>query len=212
MGFATPSPASRPPRNSPAWNCPPDHPLHENINDIIGEADKLDARIKTLLDFAKPFEPHPAPCRVEQIVADAVTFLRNQVVARGIDLVVDVPPTLPEVELDYAQIEQVLLALLSNAIEATPAGGRVTISGRLADDGQHLCLDVGDTGSGIAPDQMPRLFTLFFTTKSSGTGLGLPVAKKIVERHGGTITVESEVGAGARFAIVLPLSRPDPLV
>ena len=193
-------------------DLPAHHPLHENINDIIGEADKLDARIRTLLDFAKPFEPHPVPSRVDRIVSDAVAFLRSQVTAQGIELVVDLHPALPEVELDYAQIEQVLLALLSNAVEATPAGGRVTIAGRLAGDGQSLHLDVSDTGSGIAPDQLPHVFKLFFTTKSSGTGLGLAVAKKIVERHGGTIAVDSEVGKGTRFAIALPLSHSDPSV
>jgi signal transduction histidine kinase len=187
---------------------PDQHPLRENISDIIGEADKLEARIKTLLDFAKPFAPNPSLCRVEQIVGDAVASLRSQLAAQRIDLVVDLPPTLPEAELDYAQIEQVLLALLSNAVEAMPQGGRITITGRVADDGRHLRLDVIDTGPGIAPDQLGRVFKLFFTTKSSGTGLGLAVAKKIVERHGGTIAVESEIGRGTGFTIELPLSRP----
>ena len=187
---------------------PDQHPLRENISDIISEADKLEARIKTLLDFAKPFEPHPTPCRVERIVGDAVASLRGQMAAQGIDLAVDLPPALPTAELDYAQIEQVLLALLSNAVEAMPRGGGITISGRLADDGQHVHLDVVDTGPGIAPDYLGRVFTLFFTTKSSGTGLGLAVAKKIVERHGGTIAVESALGKGTRFTIELPLAHP----
>jgi signal transduction histidine kinase len=187
---------------------PDHHPLRENLSDIIGEADKLEVRIKTLLDFAKPFEPHRAPCRLEQIVVGAVASLRNQVAAQGIGLVVDLQPALPEAELDCAQIEQVLLALLSNAVEAVPGGGRITVVGRLADNHQHLRLDVIDTGPGIAPDQLERIFKLFFTTKSSGTGFGLAVAKKIVERHGGTIAVESEVGKGTRFTIELPLSPP----
>ena len=186
-------------------DIPDDHPLRENISDIIGEVDKLEARIKTLLNFAKPFEPQPAPCRVEPIVRDAVASLRSQVAAQGIDVVVDVDPALPEMQLDYAQIEQVLLALLSNAVEAMPGGGRISISGRVTDNGQHLRLEVIDTGPGIAPDQLQGIFKLFFTTKSSGTGLGLAVAKKIIERHGGTIAVESEIGKGTRFTIELPL-------
>ena len=193
---------------SASLELPAHHPLLENINDIIGEADKLGARITTLLDFAKPFEPHPAPCRMEQIVGDAMASLRSQVSARGVDLVVDLAPALPAAELDYAQIEQVLLALLSNAVEAMPRGGRITVTGRVADDGEHLRVDVTDTGPGIAATQLGRIFKLFFTTKSSGTGLGLAVAKKIVERHGGTISVESELGKGTRFKIELPLSRP----
>jgi signal transduction histidine kinase len=189
-------------------DLPDQHPLRENIDDIIGEANKLEARIKTLLDFAKPFEPHPAPCRVERIVGDAVASLHSQVAAHGIELVVDLDPALPEAELDYAQMEQVLLAVLSNAIEAMPNGGRITITGRVAAGGKHLRLEVIDTGSGISAGQLGSMFKLFFTTKSSGTGLGLAVAKKIVERHAGTIAVESEIGKGARFAIELPLSPP----
>jgi two-component system, NtrC family, sensor kinase len=187
---------------------PDHHSLHENISDIIGEADKLEMRIKTLLDFAKPFEPHPAPCRVEQIVGDAVASLRSQIAAQGINLSVDLDPVLPEAALDFAQIEQVLLALLSNAVEAMPRGGRITVTGRMAHDARRLRLEVIDTGPGITPDQLGRVFKLFFTTKSSGTGLGLAVAKKIVERHGGTIAVESEIGKGTRFTIELPLICP----
>jgi two-component system sensor histidine kinase HydH len=191
-------------------DIPDHHPLRENISDIIGEVDKLEARIKTLLNFAKPFEPQPASCRVESIVRDAVASLRSQVAAQGIDLLVDLHPALPEAELDYAQIEQVLLALLSNAVEAMPRGGRITITGCVTDDGRRLRIEVIDTGPGVAPDQLARIFKLFFTTKSSGTGFGLAVAKKIVERHGGTIAVDSEIGKGTGFTIELPLSHLSP--
>jgi signal transduction histidine kinase len=187
---------------------PARHPLRENIGDVITEADKLEARIKTLLDFARPFQPNPVPCRLEQIVADAAASLRNRLAAQDIDLVVDLPPALPDIELDYAQIEQVLIALLSNAVEAMPGRGRITITGRIADDGQHLRLDVSDTGPGIPPDQLKRVFELFFTTKASGTGLGLAVAQRILDRHGGKIGVKSEVGTGTQFTIELPLAVP----
>jgi len=185
---------------------PDRHPLRENVGDIIAEADKLETRIKTLLDFAKPFQPNPVPCRLERIVADATASLRSRLAAQNVDLVVDLPPALPEAELDYAQIEQVLIALLSNAVEAMPGGGRITVTGRVADDGRHLLLDVGDTGPGIAPDQLKRVFELFFTTKAGGTGLGLAVAKRIVEQHGGKIEVKSGARTGTRFTIELPLS------
>ncbi|MFQ5667565.1 MAG: sensor histidine kinase [Candidatus Binatia bacterium] len=184
------------------------HPLRENIADIISEADKLEARIKTLLDFAKPFEPHPTPCRVDEIVGGAVAFLRNEIAAQGVELVTDLDPALPVVDLDYAQVEQVLLALLSNAVEAMPRGGRATLTARLAAGGGSVQLEVADTGPGIPADQLPCVFDLFFTTKSSGSGFGLAVAKKIVERHGGTITVESHSGRGSRFRIELPLRKP----
>ena len=186
---------------------PDDHPLRESITDIISEADKLENRIKTLLDFSKPFEPRTSACRVERIVADAVASLHTQIATQGIALTTDFDAALPEVALDYAQIEQVLLALLSNAVEAMPAGGRVAISARLAADGASVRITVADSGPGIPPEQLSRIFKLFFTTKSSGTGFGLAVAKKIVERHGGTIAVESTVGQGTCFTIELPVGK-----
>ncbi len=185
---------------------PPEHPLRQNIDDIIGEADKLEARILTLLNFAKPFEPHPHPCRVDRIVAATIASVHNHAESRGIALVVDVPDDLPDVVLDEAQIEQVLLDLVANAVDATRSGGRVTIAAGPSDDGRRLRITISDTGTGITPANLERVFKLFFTTKPSGTGFGLAVAKKIVERHGGTIGLASEVGKGTRVTIDLPLT------
>jgi signal transduction histidine kinase len=182
-----------------------DHPLRENIADIITEVDKLEGRIKALLDFARPFEPHPAPCDVPQIVRDALASLRNQITAQGITVATEFDPDLPPAHLDYAQIEQVLLALLSNAIEAMPRGGRLTINADRVEGGRRLRLVVADTGPGIHPTQLPHLFDLFVTGKPSGTGLGLAFAKRIVELHQGRISVASELTRGSRFTIDLPI-------
>ncbi len=185
---------------------PAGHPLRENIADVIGEADKLEARIKALLDFAKPFEPRHAPCRLQDIVAAALASLRSQIGANGIAVADHVDAALPDAQLDPAQIEELMLVLLSNAIEAMPAGGTLTVTAALTLDGQRLRVEVGDTGRGISPEQMPRLFKLFATTKPTGTGIGLAVAKKIVERHGGSISAESTPGQGCRFIVELPLT------
>jgi len=189
-------------------DLPSDHPLHENIADIITEVDKLEGRIKALLDFARPFEPHPAPCDVAQIVRDALASLRNQISAHGINVVTDFDPELPQAHLDFAQIEQVLLALMSNAIEAMPRGGRLAVSTQRTDGGRRLRITVADTGAGIHPTQLPHLFDLFVTGKPSGTGLGLAFAKKIVELHGGRIAATSELALGSQFIIELPIVAP----
>jgi signal transduction histidine kinase len=189
-------------------DLPGDHPLHENIADIITEVDKLEGRIKALLDFARPFEPHPAPCDVAQMVRDALASLRNQIGAHGIEVVTDFDPQLQQAHLDYAQIEQVLLALMSNAIEAMPGGGRLSVSTQRIDGGRRLRITVADTGAGIHPTQLPHLFDLFVTGKPSGTGLGLAFAKKIVELHGGRIAATSELALGSRFVIELPIVAP----
>ena len=189
-------------------DLPADHALRENLADIITEVDKLEGRIKALLDFARPFEPHPTSCDVAQIVQDALTSLRTQIAAQGIRVTTEIDRTLPPVQLDYAQIEQVLLALMSNAIEAMPRGGRLAVSATRTADGHRVRLVVTDTGPGIHPEQIPHLFDLFVTGKPSGTGLGLAFAKKIVELHGGRITAESELALGSRFTIELPIAAP----
>ena len=189
-------------------DLPADHALRENLADIITEVDKLEGRIKALLDFARPFEPHPTSCEVAQIVRDALTSLRTQISAQGIGVTTEIDRTLPPAQLDYAQIEQVLLALMSNAIEAMPRGGNLAVSATRTADGQRVRLVVTDTGPGIHPEQIPHLFDLFVTGKPSGTGLGLAFAKKIVELHGGRITAESELALGSRFTIELPIAAP----
>jgi signal transduction histidine kinase len=182
-----------------------DHPLRESLNDIVVEADKLEGRIQALLDFSRPFEPNLAACRVDSIATDAVASLGRQAASRGVDLVVEIDPALPPLVADAAQIEQVLLALLSNAIDAMPAGGQVRVSAVSAGAGR-VRLEVSDTGPGIPHDQLAKVFDLFVTTKPAGTGLGLAVAKKVVELHRGTIAVTSEPGRGTRFTIELPVA------
>jgi len=184
-------------------DLPAEHPLHESINDIVSESNKLEARIKTLLDFSKPFEPRRLPCRIDAIIRSAASSLRGQMAAQGVDIQVDIEADLPDLCLDAAQIEEVLLALLSNAAEAMPTGGHVYVGAhRYGADGT-VRINVTDNGPGIPADRLDRVFKLFFTTKSSGTGFGLAVAKKVIERHGGSIHVESEPGKGAQFIIDL---------
>ncbi|MEO8603069.1 MAG: ATP-binding protein [bacterium] len=180
------------------------HPAHETIADIIGESNRLEARIKALLDFARPFEPHRAPCRVEALIDEARHALRAQIAAASLHIATEIEPGLPAVSLDPGQIVEVLLVLVANAIEVMPNGGELGIRAR-REDAAHLRLEVSDSGPGIAPAQQARLFQLFATTKPSGNGLGLAMAKKIVERHGGTIAADSAPGAGTCFRVVLPI-------
>jgi signal transduction histidine kinase len=182
-----------------------EHPVRATLGDIVDESNKLEARIKALLDFAKPFEPHRAPCAVAELVQETLSALRTQIQANGVAVAVEVEPQLPPAALDRGQIVEVLLVLASNAIEAMPDGGTLTLRARRAADPAQLTIEVRDTGVGISPAQQARLFHLFATTKPAGTGLGLAVAKKIIEHHGGRIAATSTLGAGTCFTIELPI-------
>jgi len=111
---------------------------------------------------------------------------------------------LPPIPAQRAQVEECFLNLIQNAFEAMPGGGTLTVGTRYAGNAQ-IEVVVADTGRGVEPEAMARLFDAFYTTKPGGTGLGLAIVKNLVENYGGTITVNSQVNAGARFTILLPV-------
>jgi two-component system phosphate regulon sensor histidine kinase PhoR len=145
----------------------------------------------------------------EDLVGRAAARLTPQTERAGLDLVIAVPAGLPNVRADRARIEQVLLNLVHNAVKFTPAGGTITIGGRV--EGNSLAVSVKDTGVGITEEELPRIFERFYKTdkarRSDGTGLGLAIAKHIVQAHGGAIGVVSRQGEGARFTFTLPLAH-----
>jgi signal transduction histidine kinase len=114
---------------------------------------------------------------------------------------------LPDQMLDKGQIEQALINLVLNAVEATPEGGTISIKTALLSSLRAVEIILKDTGAGIAADQLDKIFEPFFTTKETGTGLGLAITHGIVEQHGGTIEVESMVGEGTAFTIYLPMNE-----
>ena len=144
-------------------------------------------------------------------IDNARTFVRERAVKHGITLDLDVDDQLGEYVGDERKIKQILLNLLSNAVKFTPEGGRISISANKTESGAEV--SVSDTGIGIAPEDQPKIFEEFrqvgsdSTHKTEGTGLGLTLAKKFVELHGGKIWVESEVGKGSTFTFTLPERR-----
>ena len=138
-------------------------------------------------------------------VEHAVMLGRQQALAKGAEITLHKDPSLPEVEHDSDQIHQVLLNLLLNALQAIDQNGKIAVS--LERKEATAVILVGDNGRGIPPDHLPNIFRPFFTTKGDGTGLGLSLARRIVEDHQGRIDVTSAVGKGTTFAVVLPLQR-----
>jgi signal transduction histidine kinase len=189
----------------------PDNPLRESFADILTEADALESRIGELLDFARPFVPNHAPADLNEIVSGTLHLVRRLIRERGIAVEVALAADLPPHELDAAQIEQVCLALVTNAIEAMHTGGRLSVATAgvhpesAAGVGPCLELRVRDTGHGIPPDQLPKIFRLFYTRKARGTGVGLATVKRIVDGHHGCIEVVDPNGQGTEFRVLLPL-------
>lgn len=159
------------------------------------------------LRFARIDRPETVPSDFGELVGRMVDFIAPTAKAGGIELNWYPAPDLPTVAIDVEMIEKVILNLLLNAEDAMPEGGSLTLQSRR--EGDHVALDIIDTGPGIPASVLPRLFKPFVTTKENGNGLGLATSRKIVRAHGGEITVQSEPGRGTKFTVTLPMARSD---
>jgi two-component system NtrC family sensor kinase len=179
----------------------------EQLRIIERESKRCGEIMKNLLDFARQAPPRKQPQALNVLVGRALTLVRHQAALQSVELVQKFPPDMPMCLCDADQVQQVILVLLVNALEAMPHGGRVEVVTQLDTSGAAAQIHVRDSGPGIAPDVLPRIFEPFFTTKEDQhrTGLGLAVACSIAEHHGGTLTVESAPEKGAEFTLTLPL-------
>jgi signal transduction histidine kinase len=175
--------------------------LEELLSVMTSETQRIDRIVQQFLEFARPPRLAPEPVDLGALVGDVAGRVRSLAEARGVSLDVDVAGA-GTAFVDPAQLRQALDNLLRNAVEATPEGGRVSLAAR-REDGGHA-IEVRDTGRGIEPDHLPRIFDLYFTTKADGTGVGLAVTQQIVAAHGGTIEVDSRPGAGTTMTVRLP--------
>jgi len=190
----------------------------EELRVIESETNRITNMIRQLLIFARPTKFNLIPMAINRIVLDVLELMRTQEIMRHIQVETDLSAELPPVPVAPDRIKQVFLNLIINACQAMPDGGRLTIRSRLGDpqpgkDGppSHVELTFSDTGVGIPPENLPRVFTPFFTTKEigKGTGLGLSISYRIVQDHGGAIAAESPgEGKGATFRVYLPLAAP----
>lgn len=183
--------------------------MRANLQSIMRQVDRVQKRMQGLLNFAKPLEPHPVSLEVNALVRDVVETMESRFHDAGVQSILDLDPTLPGITFDLNHLEQALMVLVANALEATPKGGTVTIRTRTighAGDGNALQVAIEDTGDGIPEENRECVFNPFFTTKPQGTGIGLPLAKKFIERNGGRIALGNGVGPGTRVEITLPLS------
>ena len=188
-----------------------DKMAHATGQMLIQETDRLNRVVSDLLSVAKPLHLHLQPASITDLLRQAVRLIKPEAEENNIAIQLVLPsekaPAERRIMIDADRLVQALFNLLVNAVQATPAGGTVRLAlEEIQMDGgaEALAVSVSDTGRGISPQDMSHLFTPYFTTKASGTGLGLTITQQIVEQHGGEIKVYSQPGKGATFTALLP--------
>lgn len=177
--------------------------LKEYLSALQGEIRRLSSLVNNFLSYARPNQPRFAPRDLNQLIREIIVLVRPEFEASGITLREELSQFLPQVDLDEAQIRQAIMNILMNATQILKQGGTVVIRSSVGEKGEVVAT-IQDDGPGIKPDDRARVFEVFFSTRGGGTGLGLPIAARIMEAHGGTIDVESEPGHGACFVLTLP--------
>lgn len=180
--------------------------LERYLNVAKGEINRLDYIVTQFLHAIRPTPPQLKLVSLNEVVQKTIDLLKPELDNRGLEVKTKLPRQLPLTPLDPTQMQQVLVNLIKNAMQATTRGGRITLQTREASDGAWVT--VSDTGSGIPQEQLNRIFEPFFTTKKQGTGLGLMIVQRIVRAHNGRIELESHVGRGTTFRIWLPAHEP----
>jgi signal transduction histidine kinase len=183
---------------------PADNPDREKLDIVVREADRLEALLKDMLDFSRPMDLHLSREDVKGLVESTLPLVEAEGERRKVRIETGWGSRMPLILCDQGRIRQALLNLLLNAIQASPEGERVEIRVRQA--GARALIDVVDRGGGIPVEMREKIFLPFFTTKTEGTGLGLPMALKIVQAHGGRLRAMENPDKGTIFRIALPLA------
>lgn len=185
-------------------SVPEDDPSREEVDTIFHNVKRVERIVSNLLKFARREQKELGPVRLNDLLHDIVGQIRHQVPLYGIKVMESYAAELDQVDGDGDQLRQVFTNLVLNAVQAMPDGGVLKLSSAPVPDADLYEVCISDTGVGIARDNQRQVFNPFFTTKASGTGLGLSVSYGIVREHGGRIDIESVPGAGSTFRVVLP--------
>ena len=180
----------------------------KRLHVVVHEADRLNAVVTQFLEYARPFTIQRSADHINALASYVINLFRAQGLPDSIEIIEELAPNLPAIQLDRNKISQVLINLLQNALQAMPDGGELTIRtlSRRRRTGEYVMeLAVSDTGKGIDDHTRENIFVPFFTTKDDGTGLGLAISQRIVQAHGGEIDIRSRLGRGSTFIIRLPL-------
>jgi hypothetical protein len=191
-------------------DLPKDHPDREILEDLREEVRRIEKVLNDMLAYAKPKPPQFGQADLKDIFARTLHLARQQTGSKNVEFFIQVPPDLPAFRMDSEQLHQVLLNLVLNGIQAIEREGKITVAAKVAAPGgpgqaDLVEISVSDSGAGIPPESLERIFRPFYTTKRGGTGLGLSLCRRIIRQHGGTLAVESKLGKGSRFIVRLPM-------
>jgi len=188
--------------------------IRSDLQTIAESTERVRKIVKGLLDFSRQIKLDKEPTEINRLVSSAIALMENQALVKGVTIIFNPGENLPKLTLDRNQFQSVLLNMIINALDATEPGGTINIytaTGLSASDIGHKGVEItiADTGCGIPPDNLDKLFDPFFSTKEvgQGTGLGLSVSYGIIQRHEGTIRVQSELGKGSTFFIWVPIEE-----
>ncbi|MGD9314370.1 MAG: ATP-binding protein, partial [Desulfobacterales bacterium] len=183
----------------------PADPQYEELDTIAKEALRCRKIVTSLLDFARQTKPTKKECDINNVISESVALTKKQAAFKDVNLTHELADNIPAIFLDRGQIQQSLINLILNAIEATDPGGSITVTSKLESEKKNIEITVIDTGHGISAEDLSKVFDPFFTTKEDGNGLGLAITHGIIEQHHGTIDVASKKGEGSTFKIKLPV-------
>lgn len=182
-----------------------DDSSYEKLGVVINETARLEAMVKDMLDFSRPLRIERSKVDLNEIVKESIAIVEETTKIKDVKVETRLSNGLPAVSIDAPRMKQVFLNLLLNAIEASPEREIVTVKTCLEDS--HIRIDVADNGCGIPPAETDKIFTPFFTMKKGGTGLGLPIAKKIVHAHKGSLEVFDGARKGTTFEVSIPIPK-----
>jgi len=174
----------------------------EFLNILFKEIKRLNRVVTDFLSYARPTQPALVDCDLNQLISESISIIKPEADKKQIRLNLHSVSKLPQIQADSSQLKQALLNLLLNSLQAIEKSGEISITSETSNG--WISVTIKDSGPGISPENLSRVFTPFFTTKNEGVGLGLGIVERIVRNHRGKITVESQFGQGTTFTIRLP--------
>jgi len=171
---------------------------------ILKEIRRVNEIIEQFLTLSRPFQLNLKESSLQDLLKNLITLFQEEVSSLGITLQAEIPSVLPFIRMDPERLTQALINIMKNGMQAMGQGGTLHIEIKSLKDSVEVI--ISDSGSGILPDQMEKIFNYYYTTKEKGVGLGLPIAHRIIEAHGGQLKIESRVGSGTKVTVTLPIS------